>query len=440
MRAILLLSNVIEIVMSIEAQQIGQFNSINELRLEVQYKRNYNNQRIEGQKNGLPWAVNVIKLYFRTPDGDLIYKPWSYSRWKDIIVEYEFAKQVFSEFGLIGYVGLAKDAHQYQAGNIEKAGEWSLKVWEVGMSERKKLSPNELVNDVITRFYIRMLLEGKLPWREPLRFKELPYTLVFGNEVRFQGINLLTVLCSGMTYGITKNQVEELGGELEYNAKKWPMVRYKWYNFVLKDGVVTKVTYIANMWIDEWGNKYKRSQVKQGWFIKPYYLYDAETQVNNIEAFLPVCTEIHSMSSLDFVDKVIEEMGAKAPRILRGSEINYYNMEYDTINIGDLDRFESSNEYCFMMFRLLAYSVFRFNRLNKDTEKYDLFLVTEFVATFLCAEGRINPPRGPEITEVINQSLEALKNDRNVLIRSAQVASKIVRYILNKPEYDGLND
>lgn len=386
-------------------KKIGNFVSLLDLKKEIIYLRKYQYWRREAVKTGLTWGVPEIMLYFKNSDGAVVEKMWNYS-WKLLHEEYKIAKFAFVEFGMKGWTSVSANSHTYKAGDISRIGEWTLKLWNVEDGEIDLLSQNEYVQDKITRYYIRILHEGKIPWKQSWKGQETPQNLETAQTYR--GINLLTTLYSGGTYFLRKKQILDLGGTIRFDAVKYPMVWWKWYTFVMVDGVVTTVSYIGNMWMDEWGKTYPKNKIHRGWFLRHFYVYDVEQMVTGLEHMIP--------TKVDDVLTPIE----KCEDLIRNLPETLYK-NYESERFTDMFRDLS----------LKASSILKYPENN---------LITEFSIMFLCAETGIDPPKVESPTELIESALKLLKSDRNQIIKAAQLASKIVDYILNRPSYESPDD
>jgi antirestriction protein ArdC len=147
----------------------------------------------------------------------------------------------------------------------------------------------------------------------------------------------------------------------------------------------------------------------------------------------------NAAQKIDACEKVIAEMPCR-PIIKYHGDKAYYIPSQDTVVVPGLEISKSSEGYYSTLFHELAHSTGHESRLNrKELTQSDGFggtnyskeeLTAELTAAFLCATTGIEQETLPNSAAYIKGWLQALKNDKTLLLKAASQAQKAADFIL----------
>ena len=252
------------------------------------------------------------------------------------------------------------------------------------------------VYDVITDRVIEKLEAGTIPWEKPWGGKAgMPKNLKSGKAYR--GINVFMLHCLGYEspYFLTFKQCNERGGHVQKGEKGCPVVFWKWLE-VEDDGKT----------IDAPERHHEPIRVAQA---------------------------------------TVEAMPTP-PGIVHGYTSAAYSPRTDIVRMPKPERFDSSEAYYSTLFHELTHSTGHTDRLGRkgimDTVMFGSTtysreeLVAEMGSAFLCGETGILEPCIDRSSAYIAGWLQALKNDRKLVVVAAAQAQKAADFILNR-QFEG---
>ena len=273
------------------------------------------------------------------------------------------------------------------------------------------------VYEIITDRIIEKLEKGTAPWCKPWTGGEMPRNLITGKVYR--GINLFLLNIANYTspYWLTFNQCKEKGGTVKAGQKATPIVFWK---------------------IDE--NKDENGE-KKAPLLRYYNVFNAEQceglNIPQLEQ------ETREFAPIEVCMMTIAAM-PKAPSIQHKQPKAYYVPSMDYVNMPKPESFKSAEEYYSVLFHELTHSTGHASRLNRkginvnngfgssDYGKEEL--IAEMGAAFLCGCTGIENRTLDNSASYVAGWLNAIKEDKKIVITAAAAAQKAADYILNKPQ------
>ena len=273
------------------------------------------------------------------------------------------------------------------------------------------------VYDIITNRIIEKLEAGIIPWHKPWQSAEgMPKNLISKKEYR--GINVFMLAVQGYEspYWLSFKQVIEIGGNVKKDEKGTPIVFWNWINNVDDEGNENNVPFMR------------------------YYTVFNIAQCENIDSSkIPAITSIHNdFDHITECEAIIANM-PNCPEIQQGKQRASYNPLSDIVSMPRFDSFDTAEEYYSTLFHELTHStghISRLNRLNKDVSRFGdgdyskEELVAEMGAAFLCGFIGIESITISNSIAYIQGWLNALKDDKKLVIMAAAQAQKAADYIL----------
>lgn len=265
------------------------------------------------------------------------------------------------------------------------------------------------VYELVTNRIIEQLEKGVVAWQKPfLDSKAVNWV----TQKAYRGIN--TLLLEEGEYATFK-QIKEAGGKVKAGAKGSIVVFWKFLEKENEDGETVKFP-----------------------LLKYYNVFEINTQVEGLKS---------KRQPRNFTNKPIEEAQKvidnfiNKPRIKYSPGGAYYVPSYDFINMPHMKDFISSEQFYSTFFHELVHSTGHKDRLNREgikdvvtfgSEVYSKEeLVAEMGASLLCGVVGIDTDKIYQNSAAYLQSwLNALKNDKKLLITAAGQAQKAVDYIL----------
>lgn len=284
-------------------------------------------------------------------------------------------------------------------------------------------APRVDVYDIITNRIIMALENGVTPWKKPWNAAHGAPRNYRSKHV-YQGVNalLLGMLEYEHPYFLTYNQAKELGGQVRRGEKGMPVVFF----------TVTKKD-------DGQGEEKKKA------FLK----YSTVFNVAQIEGVAWTFPELPSREHTP--QQAAEQVLAGyvgGPRVLhRGSEA-VYRTSTDTVTMPEASDFHTAEDYYHTFFHELTHSTGHAKRLDRPTltelaafgsETYAKEeLVAELGASFLSnAAGLDLALTEPSSASYIANWLQALRNDKHLIISAASQGQKAANHILGiVPSYE----
>ncbi|WP_400194277.1 ArdC family protein [Hymenobacter sp. B81] len=284
-------------------------------------------------------------------------------------------------------------------------------------------APRTDVQEIITNRIILALENGVTPWKKPWNAAHGAPRNYRSKHV-YTGINalLLGMLPYDQPYYLTYKQAQELGGQVRRGEKGMPVVFWKVSKKEDAQGKEKKVAFLQ------------------------YSTVFNIAQIDGVEWKLP------EPSSREHTPRQAAERimagYADGPRIqYLGSEA-YYRTSTDTVTLPEASRFHSAEDFYLTAFHELVHSTGHGKRLNRPTltEKASFGsatyakeeLVAELGAAFLSNTAGLDLAVTENNTAAYIESwLQALRNDKTLIISAASQAQKALNHILGiTPGYE----
>lgn len=280
----------------------------------------------------------------------------------------------------------------------------------------------QTIYEIVTNKIIESLDKGVAPWCKPWT-GSVPQNYVTGHEYR--GINTVitraSLICDGYKDPrfLTYKQCEALGGKVKKGSKALPIVFWKMF----KKEVENKKT----------GKK----ETEVGMFASYYSVFNVE------QCELPDLKPLKTNESraIDPIAEAAALVDAYATREGLGIEHSSvigacYSPAKDTVYMPHMEQFVSSEAYYSTMFHELTHSTGNPKRLDRDIK--NLFGSHKYSKEELVAElGAAMTMASLGLNHDIEQSasycqswLNALQNDRKMIVFASQQASKACALIL----------
>lgn len=271
------------------------------------------------------------------------------------------------------------------------------------------------VYDIITEKIMQELQAGRVPWLKPWKPSDAPMN---ARGTRYTGINVFLLAAARETKGYTSNkwmtynQAEEMGGHIKAEEH------------------ATIIIYASSFETEKDGKKEKK-------FAMRYYNVFNTEQTEGIT--FPAPADLPTIEPLDAAESVINAMQNK-PEIKHGGDSAYYATRTDYVQMPPVNSFVSSEEYYAVLFHELGHSTGHASRLARFTAEQDHTfgsedyskeeLIAEMTSAFLCGSTGITM-HTENRTAYIQSWLEALNNDKTLVVKAASAAQKAADYIQN---------
>jgi antirestriction protein ArdC len=278
------------------------------------------------------------------------------------------------------------------------------------------------VYQIITDRIISMLEEGKIPWQKPWKSEaNAPKNLV--SKKPYRGLNVFVLAASryGSPYWLTYKQAAALGGSVKKGEKATPVLFWNWREVDDADSVTGK----------------KRIPL-----LRYYSVFNVE-QCEGIKADkIPAPVEPQrEHTPIQEAEAIVANM-PKKPDIRTGHSKAFYSPGGDYVGVPKPEDFRSGEDFYSTLFHELTHSTGHAIRLNrKNINEAVVFgspsyakeeLVAEMGAAFLAGHVGIVERTVDNSAAYIQNWLDALRNDRKLVIQAAAQAQKAADYILGK--------
>jgi antirestriction protein ArdC len=272
------------------------------------------------------------------------------------------------------------------------------------------------VYDQITERVMHLLEKGTVPWRKPWKAQSgLPRNVV--SKKSYRGINVL--LLHAMNYEspfwLTFRQAKELGGSVRKGEKACPVVF--WKRFEVEDEITGEIEKIPMMRFYYVFNVAQCDGLKNVPSPSVETPFAAPTKPDEIVAFMP-----------------------KRPEIKHGMRKAFYSPLEDIVAMPDRARFDDDAGYFGTLFHELVHSTGHQSRLNRltitESEGFGSNpyckeeLIAEMGAAFLCGHAGLAERTLENSASYIQNWLEALQNDKKLIVQAAGDAQKAADFIL----------
>jgi antirestriction protein ArdC len=284
------------------------------------------------------------------------------------------------------------------------------------------MSPKADAYKVVTDRIIEALDAGIVPWHKP--WKSVagsgPTSMQTGREYR--GINVWILSVTSMLrgysspYWLTFKQAKERGGSVRKGEKGTQVVLWK----PVRKEVETE------------GGE---TETQQYLVLRYFTVFNLE-QCDGIEA--PASEPLPERDPIEACEEIVTGY-VPGPDIRHGGNSAYYSPALDFVQMPQRGQFDTSEHYYGTLFHELAHSTGHESRLKRDTlispkpfgsEDYSKEeLTAEMTAALLCGEAGIEVNVQHHASYVANW-LEALRNDRKLLVQAAARAQKAADLVL----------
>ena len=268
------------------------------------------------------------------------------------------------------------------------------------------------IYELITNQIIEKLEQGTIPWRKPWING---VAVNWKTQKEYRGIN--TMLLDGGEYATFK-QISEAGGKVKKGEKSQIVVFWKLTKFKNEDNETEEEKIVPLL---RYYRVFKVGEQTEG--IEPKRK-DKEFNHNPIEKGEKIIKEYINKPSLTFKN---------------GSA--YYKPSTDVVNVPPLKSFISPEEYYSTFFHELVHSTGHRERLNRPgvatlnpfgSEEYSKEeLIAEIGSSMLCGVAGIDNKIINNSASYIQSWLNALSNDKTLIVSASQQAQKAVDFILN---------
>lgn len=270
------------------------------------------------------------------------------------------------------------------------------------------------IYEMITNKIVEKLEKGTIPWRKPWING---VAVNWKTKKAYRGIN--TMLLSGGEYATFK-QVKDAGGKVKKGSKSYLVVFWKLSKFKNED--------------EETGEKEEKTVP----LLRYYKVFKIGEQTEGIE---PKQKEIEfNHNPITEGEKIIKGY-INAPDYTYNSGRAYYKPSVDVVNVPPLKDFVKAEEFYSTSFHEMVHSTGHTDRLNREgvkglasfgSETYSKEeLIAELGASMLCGVAGIDNHTIENSASYIQSWLNALKNDKSLIVSASQKAQKAVDYILN---------
>jgi len=274
----------------------------------------------------------------------------------------------------------------------------------------------------VTSKMIDALENGLVPWKKPWTSMGAHRNLVSGREYR--GINVFLTALSAMRGGfvhpcwVTMKQANRLGGHVRAGSKGTLVVFWEPRVDVRK--------------LDNGEEEERRRLV-----FKKFYVWNVE-QIDGI--VLPEIPKPVGAASHEGADAVWDAYHER-PGLFHGGSAAFYATALDAIQLPPRTSFESTSAYYQVLFHESIHSTGAKQRLNRstltqagkfgDANYSQEELVAEMGGAMLLARAGLEPAY-ENSGAYLRGWLEALNDDKRLVVVAAQAAEKAARYVLGE--------
>jgi len=282
--------------------------------------------------------------------------------------------------------------------------------------------------DVYTRITNKILSDlekGELTWRRPWNSDHLAANVqrpLRWNNIPYTGINTIMLWATANEKGYSLPHWMTFQQTLELKAN------------VRKGEKGTQVIYAEKM-LKESEDKEGEIKIVQIPFLKTYTVFNA-SQIEGLSQHFYEIPELPPVTTPQRIAELEEFFAMTKADIRQGYKAAYYSLE-DYVDMPPIESFKTVEDY----YAVLAHEVTHWTkhpkRLNRDfgrkqwgDEGYAKEeLVAELGACFLAADLGFEPMPEEKHAAYIQSWLDALQNDKKLIISAASYAQKAVEYI-----------
>jgi len=278
----------------------------------------------------------------------------------------------------------------------------------------------------VTDRIVALLEQGTVPWRKPWTVaghEGLPKNLVTRKAYRGINVFILTAQAYESPYWLTFNQARQLDGHVNKGERSSMVVFWNW---VEKETGQT--------------NTDGSPVVEEIPFLRYYNVFNV-SQCTLPDGLVPNLPEQPKVEPIAACDCIVSGMSNPPAINHNGGNRACYRQATDSVHMPDRHRFFRQAEYYSTLFHELAHATGHSSRLDRKTlTEYDGFggqnysreeLVAEMGASFLCGMTGIETQTIDNSASYVASWLQALKEDKRMVVTAAAQAQRAADYILN---------
>jgi antirestriction protein ArdC len=274
-------------------------------------------------------------------------------------------------------------------------------------------SKHSSVYDIITERIIVLLEQGTIPWHKPWNVKRgFPRNLVSKKPYRGVNVFLLHAMHYESPFWLTFNQAKQLGAHIRKGEKACPVVFWKQLEVEDKD----------------------THEIEKIPMLRFYHVWN----IAQVEGLNELPDPIHT-AAITKPAEIVANMPQR-PEIKSGFAKAFYSPGEDFVGMPNRERFTSEDEFYSVLFHELTHSTGHESRLNRpgiteasgfSSDEYSREeLIAEMGSAFLCGQAGIVERTLNNSAAYLQNWLEALKNDRKLIVQAAAQAQKAADFIL----------
>ncbi len=276
---------------------------------------------------------------------------------------------------------------------------------------------NQSIYEDITQRIVDLLETGTVPWHKPWTAKAgFPRNYVTKKAYRGVNVLLLHAMAYESPFWLTYKQAAEHGGNVRKGEKACPVVF--WKQLELEDKETGELEKIP--------------------MLRFYFVFNL-SQCENIK---DTANAPQVQTTTTEAAEIVQQMPQR-PAIKHGMRKAFYSPGEDCIGLPDTKNFETEAAYYSVLFHEMIHSTGHTSRLNRPTlttkagfgasDYCREELIAELGASFLCGQASITTPSLIENSAAYLRGwLEALKNDKTLIVQAAAQAQRATDFILAK--------
>lgn len=286
------------------------------------------------------------------------------------------------------------------------------------------------LQDKVLGQILKMMEDGKIPWRCPWKRRDMRPTNLFTGEM-YRGFNAFWLgLLGGSKHWLGMRQANEMGGKVRKGESGTPIIFPRMKKVKMRDegGEETEIVALTGF---------------SGGYVWNLNQIDGIEEPKESEELTRVFNPIET------AEQIVADM-PNAPKILHGANSACYLPSHDLVRLPPKGAFESDSEYYSVLFHELSHSTSNESRLNRKAvmepsgfgshEYSKEELIAEFSASYLCAEAGIERETLQNSAAYIQNWARALKEDKSMLFFAAAQAEKVAQYILNVKDAENVKE
>lgn len=297
------------------------------------------------------------------------------------------------------------------------------------------MKTNAKQNDIyaqITGAIIKELENGTVPWQKPWQNGEFRGCISHTSGKPYSMLNQWLLMNKAGEW-LTYKQIQKEGGKVKAGEKSSFVVFWSFTDVVKKETET-----------DENGNKIEVCKVVKRYpMLKGYNVFHID-QCEGIKPKFNNKAKTYEHTPVEMAEKVVAEYVERENLRLEIKDTNRacYSPSFDRVEIPMRKQFKEGAEYYSTLFHELTHSTGHAKRLNRPevvnvnffgSEDYSKEeLVAEMGAAFLCQAMQIECEKAfKNSASYIAGWLQALKNDKKLVVMAAAKAEKAAEYIMH---------